>query len=173
MALSTATVRDEYTGNGTTTAFAYTFKIWAAADLDAYVNGVLQTLTTHYSVSGVGAATGGTVTFVTAPPNGQKVILQSDVAATQPTSFPYSGAFNEESVEAAFDRVTRLAQQLLALGTALLTIGPNDLIRLGQDWTTATTAVNGTGEAMKANVEGYLRIELSNGTKIKIPYVKD
>lgn len=37
---------------------------------------------------------------------------------------------------------------------------------------TAATATNGTGEAMKANVEGYLIINVG-GTTVKIPYVKN
>jgi hypothetical protein len=35
----------------------------------------------------------------------------------------------------------------------------------------ATTALNGTGEAMKANVEGYINIDV-NGAHCKIPYVR-
>ena len=38
--------------------------------------------------------------------------------------------------------------------------------------TTAATATNGTGEAMKANVEGYLIINVA-GTNVKVPYVKN
>ena len=37
--------------------------------------------------------------------------------------------------------------------------------------TTSATATNGTGEAMKANVEGYLNLNLG-GTVVKVPYVK-
>lgn len=36
----------------------------------------------------------------------------------------------------------------------------------------ATTATNGTGEAMKANVEGYIIVNVE-GTTVKVPYVKN
>ena len=44
--------------------------------------------------------------------------------------------------------------------------------QIGIGLTTDTTATNGTGEAMKANVEGYLEVNVA-GTIRKIPFVKD
>jgi hypothetical protein len=43
-----------YTAAGSQTVFAYTFKIYVDADLKVYVNGILKTLTTDYTVSGAG-----------------------------------------------------------------------------------------------------------------------
>ena len=63
MTVSTTTSKVSYTGNGSTSAFAYTYKIFADAELKVYVGGVLKTLTTHYTVSGAGGASGGNVTF--------------------------------------------------------------------------------------------------------------
>ncbi len=67
MTISTTTNRIVYTGNGSTKIFAYTFKIFKDSELEVQVDGVIQTITTHYTVSGAGDAGGGNVTFVTAP----------------------------------------------------------------------------------------------------------
>src|SRR5262245_6076456 len=99
-----------FAGNGVTTAFAFDFKVFGAADLVVrLVNNstgasTLQTLTTHYSVSGVGEDTGGTVTFLTAPPAGYTVEIQGATPETQPTSFRNQGRFLEESHEDTADR---------------------------------------------------------------------
>ena len=63
------------------TVFAYDFPIYDASEIDVYVKGpsdiayALQTLTTHYTVSGVGNEIGGNVTFVTAPATASSVVL--------------------------------------------------------------------------------------------------
>lgn len=117
MALNTTTNRVQYTGNGTTTVFAYTFKIFANTDLKVYVDDasgspVLQTLTTHYTVSGAGDAAGGNVTFVTAPANGRRVTILREVPATQATVYPENNKFPAKTTENALDKLTMLAQQL-------------------------------------------------------------
>lgn len=64
------------TGDGTTKTFqlvryfgGYTEPVWDVNGAPlVYVNGVLQTLTTHYTISATGL-----ITFVTAPPVGQAV----------------------------------------------------------------------------------------------------
>jgi hypothetical protein len=64
---------------------------------------------------------------------------------------------------------------LSAPGTLILNQGTPATVAAGQvgyGSATAATATNGTGEAMKANVEGYLLINVA-GTTVKIPYVKN
>jgi hypothetical protein len=111
MTISATTARWDYTGNGATTAFAYTNKIDAKTDLDVYVATVLQTVDTHYTVSGVGDDAGGSVTFVTAPSNGAAVAIVSDIPYTQASSLNLGGAFPSTTVEDALDKLTRLVQQ--------------------------------------------------------------
>lgn len=57
---------------------------------------------------------------------------------------------------------------ILATGAAP-TVAAN---QVGFGATVAATATNGTGEAMKANVEGYLVVNVA-GTTVKVPYVKN
>lgn len=105
------------TGNGVTTVFPYSYPILRAADLKVTVDGVVQTLTTHYAVSGVGESAGGNVTFVTAPANGLEVVLSRARAYTRvDTDYQRNGSFDEETVDADFDALMHLIQQLNAAG---------------------------------------------------------
>lgn len=116
MTISSTTNRWAYTGDASSTAFAYTNKILAAADLRVLVDGVLQALTTHYAVSGVGVSAGGNVTFVTAPGSGASVVIVRELAYTQETDLLDSGPFPAERTEDALDRAVILAQQLKDAG---------------------------------------------------------
>jgi hypothetical protein len=116
MTVSSTTNKVSYSGNGSTVEFAYTFKIFAAADLDVYIRSstgteTLQTITTNYTVSGAGSDSGGNVTFVTAPATGETVVIQRSVAATQGTDYVENDPFPAESHEDALDRLTMIAQQ--------------------------------------------------------------
>lgn len=112
MTIASTTNRWAFNGNASTTVFAYTSKIIATSDLKVYLAGVLQTETTHYSVTGTGVDTGGNVTFVTAPPSATgNVVIVRDAPTTQSTALPLGGAFPSTSVEDAVDKLTILIQQ--------------------------------------------------------------
>jgi hypothetical protein len=112
--VSTTSGRASYTGNGVTTAFAVTFEFDAEADLDVYQDGVLKTLTTHYTVSG-GSGSTGTVTFLVAPENGEVVVLVDNPDVTQLTDYTPNDPFPAESHEAALDKLTRIVRRLSTL----------------------------------------------------------
>lgn len=101
-------------GNGVTTVFAYSYRILAQADLKVVVDGVEQTLGTHYTVDGVGAANGGNVTFLAAPANGAAITIERDRAYVRTIDYQRSGSFDEETVDADFDSVVMLVQQVEA-----------------------------------------------------------
>lgn len=111
MTISSTTSRWEYTGDGSNTGFAVNNKFFADSDLEVYEDGVLQTLTTHYTVTGAGNDAGGTVTFVSAPANSAEVTIIRNVPDTQTTDLPAAGAFPSTSVEDALDRRTVVSQQ--------------------------------------------------------------
>jgi hypothetical protein len=69
------TNRNDYVGDGSTTAFVYAYTIFSSSDLEVYVNGVLKTSGADYRVSGVGSVGGGKATFMTAPAAGAKVAI--------------------------------------------------------------------------------------------------
>jgi len=123
MTVSATTARWAYNGNGVTTAFAYTTKIFAKTDLDVYVDGTLKTVDTHYTVSGVGDDAGGNVTFTVGnvPASGTgNVVIVKDVPKTQGTSMPLGGALPSEDIEDALDKVTILVQQVDSKATRVL-----------------------------------------------------
>ena len=81
MTISTTTIKNSYSGNGSTTAFAYTFKLSDEDEIQVIERSstgteTVKTKTTHYSVSGVGNASGGTVTMGSAPASGVTLILR-------------------------------------------------------------------------------------------------
>jgi hypothetical protein len=117
MAVSSTTNKVSYSGNGSTTVFAYTFKIFADGDLDVYIRSstgteTLKTLTTDYTVSNAGVDGGGNVTFGTAPASGETVVIQRKLALTQGTDYVENDPFPAESHEEALDRLTFITQQM-------------------------------------------------------------
>ena len=74
-----------YTGNGSTTVFDYLFKVSDEADLVVTVlsadggTETVKTLTTDYTVSGVGSASGGSITMLVAPVTGEKLTITRSV----------------------------------------------------------------------------------------------
>lgn len=109
MTISSTTSRWEYTGDGSTTIFAYDNKIIASTDLKVYADGVLQS--SGYTVSGAGVEAGGNVTFTTAPASGVSIIINRDTPTTQATDYPVAGSFPAVSHEDALDKLTLLVQQ--------------------------------------------------------------
>jgi hypothetical protein len=98
-----------YVGDGVQTTFAYPWRIGAASDLEVYLADVL---TTAYTVTGVGSATGGNVVFFNAPPVGQIVFLRRVTPQTQETDYVAGDPFGAEAHEAALDKLTRMVQDL-------------------------------------------------------------
>jgi hypothetical protein len=119
MTISSTTVKNSYSGNGSTTAFAYTFKIFANTDLQVIIRSstgteTVKTLTTHYTVSGVGDASGGNVTFTSGntPASGETVVIRRAVPQTQAIDYIANDPFPAESHEEGLDRATMTTQQV-------------------------------------------------------------
>ena len=118
MTVSSTTTKNSYSGNGSLTVFAYGFKVFDEDDIevilrnDATGTETVQTITTNYSVSNVGNASGGNVTFVTAPASGITVVLRRASPLTQTTDYTPNDPFPAESHEDALDKLTFISQQL-------------------------------------------------------------
>jgi len=116
MTVSSTTKRNSYTGNGSTTTFAYSFKIFDDDDITVILRTTatgaetVQTKTTHYSVTGVGSASGGNVVFGSAPTSAQTVVLLRQTAQTQATDYTPNDPFPAASHEDALDKLTLVAQ---------------------------------------------------------------
>lgn len=116
MTVSSTTARASYTGNGTTTVFAVPFYFLAAADLRVILRSgtteVVQTLTTNYSVTGAGVASGGSVTMLVAPAAGTTLTILRNTPTTQETDLLPNDRLPAESLEGALDKLTMLVQQV-------------------------------------------------------------
>jgi hypothetical protein len=120
MTISSATNKSgPYTENGVTDTFAYEFKIEDESHVKvvratAGVETIL-TLTTDYTVTGVGDDAGGNV-VVNTPVSGSTLTLVLNVPFTQELNLENQGAYYAENVEAALDlsvqRDKQLAEQL-------------------------------------------------------------
>jgi len=118
MTVSSTTTKNSYSGNGSTTVFAYTFKIFDDDDVsvivrtDATGSETVKSKTTHYTVSGVGNANGGNISFGTAPVSGETVVLIRDTSQTQTTDYTPNDPFPAAAHEDALDKVTFIAQEV-------------------------------------------------------------
>lgn len=117
MTVNSSTTKVSYSGDGNATVFAYTFKIFADADLtvivrtDATGAESTKTLTTDYTVSGAGNAGGGNVTMVTAPSTGETLVIKRSLELTQSTDYVANDPFPAAAHEDALDKLTFIAQQ--------------------------------------------------------------
>ena len=119
MTISSTTVRNSYSGDGSTTTFSYTFKIFQDSDIQVIIrsaNGTetTKTITTHYTVTGAGNAGGGSVIFTSGniPTSTQTVVLRRNIPQTQAIDYIANDPFPAESHEEGLDRATMAIQQL-------------------------------------------------------------
>ena len=118
MTISSTNTKNSYSGDGSTVAFSYTFKILDDDDIQVILRTnatgaeTVQTKTTHYTVSGVGNAGGGTITFVSAPAATETVVLLRNTPLTQATDYTPNDPFPAAAHEDALDKLTFLAQEI-------------------------------------------------------------
>lgn len=116
MTVSTEVDHNEYTGNGVTTSFPYTFRIFHASDLvvtTSDTNGSLRTLmlNTDYTVTGVGSYSGGAVVLPLPLASAWAISIERSLPVVQETDLRNQGKFFAETHEGAFDYLTMLIQQ--------------------------------------------------------------
>jgi hypothetical protein len=119
MTISSTTVKNSYSGNGSNDTFVYGFKIFANTDLQVIIRSAAgtettKTLTTHYTVTGVGSASGGNVVFTSGniPTATETVVLIRNVPQTQAIDYIANDPFPAETHEEGLDRATMTTQQV-------------------------------------------------------------
>jgi hypothetical protein len=120
MTVSTTIIKSSHNGNGSTTTFAYNFRILSNSDLVVIIRNnstgteTTKTLTTHYTVSGAGDPTGGSITFTSGniPASGETVVIRRNVPQTQSIDYIANDPFPAETHEEGLDRATMIAQQV-------------------------------------------------------------
>jgi hypothetical protein len=119
MTISSTTVKNSYSGDGSNDTFVYGFKIFASSDLQVIIRSATgtettKTLTTDYTVTGVGTASGGNVVFEAAaiPTATETVVLIRNVPQTQAIDYIANDPFPAETHEEGLDRATMTIQQM-------------------------------------------------------------
>ncbi|WP_246842257.1 head-binding protein [Leclercia sp. W6] len=133
MTVSTEVNHNEYTGNGVTTSFPYTFRVFKASDLvvvTSDTNGTLRTLmlNTDYTVTGVGSYSGGAVVLPLPLANAWSISIERSLPVVQETDLRNQGKFFAETHEGAFDYLTMLIQQCFGWARLAL-LKPNFLAK--------------------------------------------
>jgi hypothetical protein len=147
--------RWEYNGDGVSTVFPYDNTIFAAENVNIYVDGIGPlTLITDYTVSGAPDYLAGNITFAAAPAAGTgNVVIQRNVPNDQLVPFPVGTSFPSAAVERAFDRCCVEIQQLATKVARSLQLGPA-IAGIAQLFLSALTPgqflrVNATGDGIE------------------------
>ena len=96
----------------TQTSFTVSFEFFDNEDLNVYVDSVLKTLTSDYTVSGGDGSTGTVVMSVTGAASGSVVVVTRDIGLERTTDFPASGAFNIATLNTELDRIIAITADL-------------------------------------------------------------
>lgn len=120
MTVSTVVDHNDYVGNGVTTSFPYTFRIFEKSDLvvtvvDLNENLTVLALDTDYTVTNAGGFNGGNVVLTAALASGWKISIARELEPTQETDLRNQGKFFAEVHEDAFDKLTMLIQQAYSI----------------------------------------------------------
>ena len=96
----------------TQTSFTVSFEFFDNEDLNVYVDSVLKTLTSDYTVSGGDGSTGTVAMSVTGAASGSVVVVTRDIGLERTTDFPASGAFNIATLNTELDRIIAITADL-------------------------------------------------------------
>ncbi len=148
--ISTTTNRVDAVGLGTAGPFPYTFMVYDKTHLKVYVDSVLKTVDTHYTVSGVGVGSGN-VTFTAGnyPAIAAIILIIRDVPLTQLVDYINHSAFDMDVLEKSFDYLTMISQQFNELVGRVVKLPVTSLVT----GLTLPSSVAG-GEVIKWNAGG-------------------
>jgi len=132
---STVRIAGPFTGNGVTTTFPFSYKVFSTADVQVIrltiSTGIETTLTlvTDYNITLNGdqdSNPGGNIVMVTPLLALYKLTATSDIANLQPTDLTNQGGFYPEVITDALDRATIQIQQISDIGDRTLKIPISD-----------------------------------------------
>lgn len=160
MTVSTQVSRNEYTGNGATTQYDFTFRILDKSHLlvqtlDTSESIVTLTLGTEYTVTGVNRYNGGKVVLTSALPAGYKISIERSTPVTQEASIRNQGGFFPEIHEDAFDKLTMLVQQAYGWWSGLSLRKPSWLANYYDALNNRIRNLRDPSQAQDAATKGY------------------
>ncbi|HFD3102902.1 TPA: phage tail fiber protein [Klebsiella quasipneumoniae subsp. similipneumoniae] len=167
MTVSTQVSRNEYTGNGATTQYDFTFRILDKSHLlvqtlDTSESIVTLTLGTDYTVTGVNRYNGGKVVLTSALPAGYKISIERSTPVTQEASIRNQGGFFPEIHEDAFDKLTMLVQQAYGWWSGLSLRKPSWLANYYDALNNRIRNLRDPSQAQDAATKNYVDGQINN-----------
>ncbi len=142
---------DVFTGNGSTTVFALTYSVGSSESLAIYLDGVKQAVSTY-------TASGTTLTFTTAPPNGVGIeVVFLALSISLPT--PGDGTVTAAKIAANAVDETKLKDALVADFTEVV-VTASDSILLGD--------ATDSGNTKRDTVQGILDLVAGGQQVVKV-----
>ena len=168
MTISTTIIKNSYSGDGSQDTFAYSFQISTTADMQVIIRSAvggetIKTLTTHYTVTGAGTASGGNVVFESGhiPTATETVILRRSTAFTQALDLVENDPFTADSVESAFDKNLALIQELQEQANRSLKISRTNTMTSTEFTNSATDRAS---KVLAFDADGELSVTQELGT---------
>lgn len=118
--------RNDLVASAGQTVFSYGFEVADQADLVVQQNGTTLTITTHYTVSGVGNENGGSVTLVTPAVLNDAIAIFSDEAIARVADYTTAGDYLAAAVNAEQDKIIRLLGDLRSAVDRTLRLATSD-----------------------------------------------
>lgn len=112
MAVSAQTPLIDYVASGSTADFIFPFLVTEEPHLKVFINGELTT--SGYVLAGLGNPSGGTLTFLSVPVAGTRVVLARQVPLARTTDYIEGGPLRADVLDADFDNVVRMIQDIRA-----------------------------------------------------------
>ena len=110
--------RVHYVADGVQSGFTYPFPIFAEADLEVRIDGVVQA--SGFVVAGAGASEGGAVHFFEPPPPGCAVSLRRELVVARSSDFQENGVLRARTLNDELDyQVAALQEVKESVGSAL------------------------------------------------------
>ena len=150
MTVSSTTTKRSASGDGSNDTFSYNFKIFDDDDITVIIRTdstgaeTTKTKTTHYTVTGVGSASGGNVVFTSGniPASGETVVLLRTTARTQLTDYVANDPVPAATHEDALDKLTFIVQELEEEIGRAIKVSKTNIIATSEFTTSAADRAN-------------------------------
>lgn len=108
-----------YVANGSVDTFTYPFLIPSEVALQVTINDIPQA--SGFTVTGVGNASGGSITFAVKPAAGSRVRMYRRIPRERATDYTEGGALRADTLDADFDAVVMMIQDVEGTTPDILT----------------------------------------------------
>ena len=138
-------------------SFTVPFEFFEEGDVNVYVDGVLKTITTDYTVTGGSGSTGSIAMAVVGASGGSIVVITRSIPLERTTDFPTSGPFDVTSLNEELDRITAINADL------------NDEVNRSLRLTDADAAANLTLPTVASRAGKVLAFDATTGDLVNGP----